>query len=91
MCPPKLVDTSLLQRRVDINVCLLAPYVADVRDQARVLCVPGDVGHAESRQRQPQGRWPLACNRLDLNRELWGERPGDVPSVLSLRGQPIAA
>ncbi len=26
MCPPKLVDTSLLQRRVDINVCLPAPY-----------------------------------------------------------------
>jgi hypothetical protein len=32
----------------------------------------------------------LARERLDLNRELWGERPEGDPGGLSLRGPPIA-
>ena len=64
--------------------------VADAGHQARALRVPRHVGDAESRQRQAQGCRPLACERLDLNRELWGERPEGVPGGLSLRGPPIA-
>jgi hypothetical protein len=48
------------------------------------------IGHAESRQRQAQGGRQLACERFDLNRELWGERPEGVPGGFSLGGPPIA-
>ena len=65
--------------------------VADAGHQARTLRLSRHVGDAESRQRQAQGRRPLASERLDLNRELWGERPGGVPGGLSLRDPPIAA
>lgn len=64
--------------------------VADARHQARALGVSRHIGHTESRQRQAQGGWKFARERLDLNRELWGERPEGVPGVLSLRGPPFA-
>lgn len=64
--------------------------VADARHQARALRVSRHIGHAEPRQRQTQGGRQFARERLDLNRELWGERPEVVPGGLSLRGPPIA-
>ncbi len=63
--------------------------VADAGHQSRALRVSRHVGHAESRQRQTQGDRQLACDRLDLNHQLWGERPGGVRGGLSLRGPPI--
>ena len=64
--------------------------VANARHQAAALRVSCHIGHAESRQRQAQGGGQLARKRLDLNGELWGERPEGVPGGLSLRGPPIA-
>ncbi len=53
--------------------------VADARHQARALRVSRHVRNAQARQRQAQGGRQLAGERLDLNRELWGERPEGVP------------
>ena len=50
--------------------------VADAGHQARALRVSRHVGDAESRQRQTQGRWQLAGERLDLNGDLRGKNPG---------------
>jgi hypothetical protein len=52
--------------------------------------VPRHIGHAEPRQRQAQGGWQFARERLDLNRELWGERPEGVPGGLSPPSPPFA-
>ena len=64
--------------------------VADARHQPRALGLSRHIGHAESRQRQAEVGRTFARDRLDLNRELWGERPEGVPGGLSLRGPPIA-
>ena len=64
--------------------------VADARHQTRALGVSRNVGHAEARQWQPKVGRQFARDRLDLNRELWGERPGGDLGGLSLRGPPIA-
>lgn len=63
--------------------------VADARHQARALRVSRHVGNAQARQRHVPGGRQLAGERLDLNRELWGERPEGVPGGLSLRDPPI--
>ena len=63
--------------------------VADARHQTRALRVSRHISHAESRQWQAQGRRALTRQRLDLNRELWGEKPEGVPGGLALRGPPF--
>ena len=63
---------------------------ADPRHQTAGLSVSCHIGHAEPRQRQAQGGRKLARERLDLNVELWGERPEGVRGELSLRGPPSA-
>ena len=64
--------------------------VADARHQTRALRVSCHIGHAESRQWQAQGGRRFTRERLDLNRELWGEKPAGVPGGLALRGPPFA-
>ena len=63
--------------------------VADARDQARALGVSRHIGHAESRQGQAKVGRQFAGKRLDLNRELWGERPEGDPGGPFLPGPPI--
>ena len=63
--------------------------VADTRHQASALRVSSHIGDAEPRQRQAQGGGQFARKCLDLNRELWGERPEGVPGESSLGGPPI--
>jgi len=65
--------------------------VADARHKTRALGVTRHIGHTEPRQRQAEGRRQFARERLDLNGEFWGEKPGGVPGGLSLRGPPFAA
>ena len=69
-----------------------APHgaVADAGHKASALRMPCHIGYAEPRQRQAQRAWRLARERLDLNCELWGEKPEGVPGGPSLRGPPIA-
>ena len=63
--------------------------VADARHQTRARRVSRHIGHAESTKWQAQGGRHLVRERLDLNGELWGEKPEGVPGGLSLRGPPI--
>ncbi len=69
-----------------------APHgaVADARHQPRALGVSRHICHTEPRQRQSQGGRQFARQRLDFNRELWGEKPEGVPGGPSLRGPPFA-
>lgn len=85
-------DPAAMLPRADRVLVQPTPYraVTDTRHQARLPGMPRHVGHAESGQRQAQGGRQLAGQRLDLNREFWGERPEGVPGGLSLRGPPIA-
>jgi len=64
--------------------------VADARHQARALCMLRHIRYAEPRQGQAQSGWQLARECLDLNRELWGEKPEVVPGAFSPQGQPFA-
>ena len=63
--------------------------VTDTRDQTRLLRVPRHVTDAQPRQRQAQRRRQFAGERLDLNGQLWGEKPEDVLGGLVRRGPPI--
>ena len=78
--------------RPDRVLVQAAPHraVTDARHQARALRVARDIGHAQARQRHAQRGRQLASQRLDLNGQLWGERPEGVPGGLALRGPPIA-
>ena len=55
-----------------------APYraIADARHQSAALGLPRHVGHAQTRQGHPQAGRQLTGQRLDLNGDLWGEKPG---------------
>ena len=48
------------------------------------------VGHAERGQRHTQIDGQFAGQRLDLNGELWGEKPGGDPGGPVLPSPPIA-
>ena len=56
----------------------------------RVLGLPRHIGHTEPRQRQAQGGRELTGQRLDLNADLWGEKPGTDLGGLVPPGPPIA-
>ena len=63
--------------------------VADARHQARLSRVLRHVSNAQPRQRQAQRCRQFAGERLDLNGQLWGEKPGGVLGGPVRQGPPI--
>jgi hypothetical protein len=59
--------------------------IADARHQPVLPRVAPQVAHAQARQRHLQRRRQLARQRLDLNAEIWWEKPGGVLSGVSHR------
>ena len=64
--------------------------VADARHKSRILGMPRHIGHAQAGQRQTQSVGQLASQRLVLNDDLWGEKPGGDPVGLFPPSPPIA-
>ena len=64
--------------------------IADACHQSRAFGLARHIGHAQPRQRQPRASRQLTSQRLDLNDELWGEKPAGDLGGLVPPGPPIA-
>ena len=62
--------------------------VANRGDNATALRLAYDVGGAQVGEWQPVSRRQLTGERLDLDDDLWGEKPGDDPGGGAPRVQP---
>ena len=74
------VSCSQRQTVLSVNAC----HKSECSD------LPRHIGHTEPRQRQAQGGRKLTGQRLDLNADLWGEKPGGDLGGLVPPGPPIA-
>jgi len=64
--------------------------VADAGHQPRAFGLPRHIGHAQTRKRQVLRCRQFTGQRLDLNDQLWGEKPEVDPGGLVLPSPPIA-